>query len=388
MNNKHISCAVVGGLILLMMQWTNVSYEKLKAANDSEVISRSSYDSAVIARTTEQRKMVILKRKTEVVRKYLSQWDPYINQIKSAQFGEAFINMKIKQAKIITISQTFDTVKRENGLAIPHMLNAQIVLEDDYVKVFNWLAKLESSVPSARVSSCKLTKGQSGNDLKMDLSIDLPIVKVKERKVNKIKMKKFLIFNLSVSLSLVIIFLDHSNGEDLFFPDQMNEQKSNLGILPKQKKERILEFTLTDEERNPFVISKNDIDIEEGSNSSYSEETKIRSILDSLVVNGISRGANSYKVQLGGLILEKGKILPRLINDQTDDLKVTEITSSKVQITWVGDEEADKPRVMTIPIELEPKVGVELPSAFSKSLPLDSKLIYINKKSEKDRDDR
>lgn len=201
-------------------------------------------------------------------------------------------------------------------------------------------------------------------------------------------MKKFLIFNLSVSLSLVIVFLDHSNGEDLFFPDQMNEQKSNLGILPKQKKERILEFTLTDEERNPFVISKNDIDIEEGSNSSYSEETKIRSILDSLVVNGISRGANSYKVQLGGLILEKGKILPRLINDQTDDLKVTEITSSKVQITWVGDEEADKPRVMTIPIELEPKVGVELPSAFSKSLPLDSKLIYINKKSEKDRDDR
>ena len=110
--------------------------------------------------------------------------------------------------------------------------------------------------------------------------------------------------------------------------------------------------------------------------------------MDSLVVNGISRGANSYKVQLGGLILEKGKILPRLINDQTDDLKVTEITSSKVQITWVGDEEADKPRVMTIPIELEPKVGVELPSALSKSLPLDSKLIYINKKSEKDRDDR
>lgn len=201
-------------------------------------------------------------------------------------------------------------------------------------------------------------------------------------------MKKFLILNLSVSLSIVIVFSNHSNGEDLFFPDQMDEQKSNLGILPKQKKERILAFTLNDEERNPFVISKNDIDVEDGTNSSYSEETKIRTILESLVVNGISRGAHSYKVQLGGLILEEGKILPRLISDQTDDLKVTEITSSKVQITWVGDEEADKPRVMTIPIELEPKVGVVLPSVYSKSPPLDSKLIYINKKSEKDRGDR
>jgi len=69
-------------------------------------------------------------------------------------------------------------------------------------------------------------------------------------------------------------------------------------------------------------------------------------------------------------------------------LKVTEITSSKVQITWVGDEEADKPRAMTISIELEPKVGVVLPSVYSKSPPSDSKLIYINKKSEKDRGDR
>ena len=186
MNNKHIACAVIGGLIILMIQWINVSYEKLKLANESEIISRSSYDSAVIARTAEQRKMVILKRKTEVGRRYLSQWDPYINQIKSAQFGEAFINMKIKQAKVITISQTFDTIERENSLAIPQMLNVHIVLEDDYVKVFNWLAKLESSVPSARVSSCKLTKGQSGNDLKMDLAIDLPIVNEKGGKVTKI----------------------------------------------------------------------------------------------------------------------------------------------------------------------------------------------------------
>ena len=80
--------------------------------------------------------------------------------------------------------------------------------------------------------------------------------------------------------------------------------------------------------------------------------------------------------------------MPRLIRDQTDDLKVTEITSSKVQITWVGDEEADKPRVMTIPIELEPKVGVVLPSVLSKDPPLDSKLIYINNKSKEGRDDR
>ncbi|MBD29270.1 MAG: hypothetical protein CMO38_08480 [Verrucomicrobiaceae bacterium] len=202
------------------------------------------------------------------------------------------------------------------------------------------------------------------------------------------EMKSFLMFNLPFLLIILVIFSNHSNGDDLFSSGHMNEENGNLGISPKEKKEQILAFILTDEERNPFVVSKNDVDIEDGTNSSYSEETKIRTILESLVVNGISRGSNSYKVQLGSIILEEGKILPRLIRDQTDDLKVTEITSSKVQITWVGDEEADKPRVMTIPIELEPKVGVVLPSVLSKDPPLDSKLIYINNKSKKGRDDR
>ena len=201
-------------------------------------------------------------------------------------------------------------------------------------------------------------------------------------------MKSFVMFNLLFLLIILVVFSNYSNGEDLFSSGHTNDENESLGISPKEKKEQILAFIISDEERNPFVISKNDVDIEDGTNSSYSEETKIRTILESLVVNGISRGTNSYKVQLGSIILEEGKILPRLIRDQTDDLKVTEITSSKAQITWVGDEEADKPRVMTIPIELEPKVGVVLPSVLSKDPPLDSKLIYINNKSKEGRDDR
>ena len=93
--------------------------------------------------------------------------------------------MKIKESKIITLSQVFDTFDREKESAITRGLNAQLVLEDDYVKVFNWLANFEASVPAARVSSCKLTKGQSGNDLRMDLFLKLPITKDEGEKKSK-----------------------------------------------------------------------------------------------------------------------------------------------------------------------------------------------------------
>ena len=95
MNNKHLACLVVGLLVAAVLQWTNMSHQKLRDAQDLEALSRSSYDNAVIARVAEQRKMVILKNKTKNKRDYLSEWTPHINQIKNAQVGEALINLSL-----------------------------------------------------------------------------------------------------------------------------------------------------------------------------------------------------------------------------------------------------------------------------------------------------
>jgi len=170
----------LGLFIILMGNWTNASYKKLRLARDAEEISRSAFDGAVFARSAEQRKMVILKNNTIGSRKYLNQWEPYVKQAKNAQYGEALINFRIKQAGIITLSQVYETVDHDKGGTIPKTLNAKLVFEDDYVKTLNWLANLEGSLPAIRVSSCKLSKGQSGNDIKMELSIDIPIISSKD----------------------------------------------------------------------------------------------------------------------------------------------------------------------------------------------------------------
>lgn len=170
----------LGLFIILMGHWTNASYKKLRLARDAEEISRSAFDGAVFARSAEQRKMVILKNNTIGSREYLNQWEPYVKQAKNAQYGEALINFRIKQAGIITLSQVYETVDHVKGGTIPKTLNAKLVFEDDYVKTLNWLANLEGSLPAIRVSSCKLSKGQSGNDIKMELSIDIPIISSKD----------------------------------------------------------------------------------------------------------------------------------------------------------------------------------------------------------------
>ena len=180
-------------------------------------------------------------------------------------------------------------------------------------------------------------------------------------------------------ISFALLLPQYSEGDE-------SKDDGSFGVLPIQKKQQLMVFILDDKDRNPFVIAKEENKIVEGV-SSHSEETKIRSILESLKVNGISRGDNGYKVQLGGLILKPGRLLPRIIEGQSDDLMVKNISPTNIEITWVGDEEADKPRVMLIPVDLDPKVGVVLPLNAKNDESAGSRLVYIKKKDLSEKND-
>lgn len=169
-----------------------------------------------------------------------------------------------------------------------------------------------------------------------------------------------------------------SKGELTKEVDNQLGEMGDIGVLPEQKKKRLMNFIIGDKDRNPFVVPKNEAAVVQGVNS-HSEETKIRTILESLKVNGISKGKDGYKVQLGGIILSQGRVLPRIMDGQSDDLIVKEISSKKIEIVWAGDEEADKPRVMSISFDLEPRVGVVLP-VNPKPKSENSKLVYTDKK--------
>lgn len=176
MNNKHLACTVLGMVIAAMAYGTMMFHNKLKVAKDDEAAAQGAYDSAVFARSAQQRSLVILEKNTKGSREYLSLWEPHLKQTRNAQFGEALINLRIKQGDIITLSQSFETVKFNKGGTIPTTLQARLVFEDDYVKTLNWLANLEGTMPATRVSSLRLAKGQSGNDIKMETTIDIPIL--------------------------------------------------------------------------------------------------------------------------------------------------------------------------------------------------------------------
>jgi len=137
-----------------------------------------------------------------------------------------------------------------------------------------------------------------------------------------------------------------------------------IGMRPDEKRP----LNLKASERNPYA--KRSVKEEETSeNGVNEEEQQIRARLSSLSVSGRSQGPNGLRVLLGDIILEQGRILPQLLEEQSENLKVIEINEDALILGWL-DIESNEPtgKTMQVAYDLTPMVtyalhGQEAPAA-------------------------
>ncbi len=125
-----------------------------------------------------------------------------------------------------------------------------------------------------------------------------------------------------------------------------------IGILPEQKSPIII----PESERNPFAVRA-----EKQVQAYYdkeSEESRIRRIFANLAVNGVSEGDNgSVKVLVGDLILEKGKLVPKLLKGQTELIIVSDVSEVQAELAWLDKRTSRYDgRKLILPINMEPSV--------------------------------
>jgi len=112
---------------------------------------------------------------------------------------------------------------------------------------------------------------------------------------------------------------------------------------------------LREGERNPFgqQISVQPQIVEE----SESEEARLRRIVSSVKISGVSESAGKKRVLLGSMILQVGDILPPLIRGQQESLRVSSIDSERILLAFVERDPGIESRQITIPLEMTPRVN-------------------------------
>lgn len=132
---------------------------------------------------------------------------------------------------------------------------------------------------------------------------------------------------------------------------------SEIGFLPEEK----VGITVPPTERNPYgkrtVKAPEAVAEEKGT-----EETQIRDIVLKLTCGGMIRGGGKTKVLLGSFQVEEGAILPQVIPDQKEKLKVVAINKERVDLVFVEPDGKPETRKITVPYDLGANVHYKLDS--------------------------
>lgn len=176
MTDKKMACILLMALIAGMLYGTQQMKIKATAAKDSALSMETEASSVQQQVEIAQMNLTSIDVKTAALRNSYNEWVPHLSGFATPQEAEARITEIVRTGGVFLISQRFDSKPMEGSSAIPNTLSGDLVFEDDYNKTINWLGKLEESLPALRVTKCKLIRGDRGNNVNLELSVEVPII--------------------------------------------------------------------------------------------------------------------------------------------------------------------------------------------------------------------
>jgi hypothetical protein len=177
MNQKHIACGVIALMILALIQSTLwVQNQRTKVQKEAEA-AQMEEETARAQLALERSHLSDLRRQSADLIEFLRIWQPYFTTITNPQSAEIAMQMRVKDANLVNLSQRFESAPVKNNTSIPSSLKALLTFEDDYSKLLNWFGNLEKAMPTVRTSSVHLTKGTRANDLRMEVVLEQPLLK-------------------------------------------------------------------------------------------------------------------------------------------------------------------------------------------------------------------
>jgi hypothetical protein len=176
MSKKHLACVVIIMLIVILVQLTlSMNSRMVKMQGEANKAKTLAADTS-LRLSIERAQFAELEKSSKSLIEYLNVWQPYFHTVNSAQSAELKISLRIKEDNLVSLSQRYETIPNPGNEYLPSIMRANLVFEDDYVRLLNWLGQVESQLPTMRVGNVRLTRGTGGNDLKMELSLEQPLV--------------------------------------------------------------------------------------------------------------------------------------------------------------------------------------------------------------------
>jgi hypothetical protein len=179
MNAKQLGMVVVVIGILLLVQVGQSFQSKAKALN-AEADSAGKEEASLVTQVQAEKGVYEdLKRQSDDLLKFVEKWEPFFAILDEQQAAETGISMKVREAQMLNLSQRYQQIphkiNNKDNASLPILMRATLVFDDDYVKLLNWVGLMEKIKPTMRIGRLVLAKGSRGDDLRMDVTLEVPL---------------------------------------------------------------------------------------------------------------------------------------------------------------------------------------------------------------------
>lgn len=177
MKEKQMACVVIALLIAGVGYGMQKMRSNLNTIRTQAKEAESKAKAADFQRGQSEKQLVELKESSSGLREYFEKWLPYLASTWNTEQEEQRIIELLKSGSIFATSQRTQVVGSQSKSGfIQKRLRAQLNLQDEYIKTINWLGHLEESMPTTRISTYRLSKGVGGNDINVELVMDVPLI--------------------------------------------------------------------------------------------------------------------------------------------------------------------------------------------------------------------
>jgi hypothetical protein len=183
MNTKQLACVILIAAMFGIVQ-LGLSLRKGAEAMEAKAV-------AVTKELADQEQNLNLARvqlaqaesQSKDLLEFAAEWAPHFADVEDQQAAETRISLKVRESNLLNLSQRFQqVVHKVNGKdsgSLPTLVRAVLVFEDNHVRLLNWLGTIEAAYPTMRVIRAALSKGSRGDDLRMELAVEIPLRKPK-----------------------------------------------------------------------------------------------------------------------------------------------------------------------------------------------------------------
>jgi hypothetical protein len=178
MNGKKIACILLMAIVAVFAYSGQMLHKKALAKATEAESAQNDANAAQGALSVAQITVEKARAEADDVIRFLEAWRPYADRYQTQTDIETALQASLRGTGLLVLSQKFEPrdVSAEKNPVIKKVVQATLIIEDDYAKAMNWVGELERKIPMTRITSCELTGGETSRLVHAEVRLEIPMV--------------------------------------------------------------------------------------------------------------------------------------------------------------------------------------------------------------------